>query len=351
MIKINNSIFAASVTLALMGASSVSWADHPSLSFGAATAGPITTIPAATLPRGTRSFGVQVEYVKSKQFSDQQLLDLDAQGIDAHSSGYLVSTSLGFGYGVADDFTVGVRLPFVERAGLRAVNAGSGNVEQLGSSKGLGDVTVLGKYRAISSVNNAYQAALLFGVKARTGETDKRNQAGALFSTEHQPGSGSWDTLLGAAASKAMRRGSIDASVLYAFAGNGAQDTRLGDRLHYNMAMSFRVAGPEEAHAHHHDKHDKHPYVKSEGVVPHAHDAAWDLIMELNGEWQGKQKTAGVAEQNSGGTLVYFSPGVRLSTGNNWAANLSVGVPVIQRLRASHADTDYRVLAGFSMSF
>jgi len=349
MITTNKSICAALLTLALMGASSVSWADHPSLSFGAATAGPITTIPAVTLPRGTKSFGVQVEYVKSKQFSDQQLLDLDAQGIDAHSSGYLVSTSLGFGYGVTDDFTVGVQLPFVERAGLRAVEAGT--VESLGNSKGLGDVTVLGKYRAINSANNAYQAALLFGVKARTGETNKRNQAGALFSTEHQPGSGSWDPLLGAAASKAMGKTSLDASVLYAFAGNGAQDTRLGDRLHYNMAMSFRVAGPEEAHAHHHDKHDKRPYVKGEGVAPHAHDAAWDLIMELNGEWQGKQKTAGVTEQNSGGTLVYFSPGVRLSTGSNWAANLSVGVPVIQHLRASHADTDYRVLAGFSMSF
>jgi hypothetical protein len=330
MIKTTSVKFAASVAVVLIGASAAARADHASISFGVATAGPITTIAASTLPQGMATIGVQVEYVKSRQFSDQQLLNLDEQGIDAHSSDYLVSTSIGFGYGVTNDFTVGVRLPFVERAGLRAVDSNSGNVEQLGSSKGLGDMTVLGKYRAINSVRYAYQAALLFGVKVRTGETGKRDQTGALFTTEHQPGSGSWDVLLGAAASKAIGRASIDASVLYAVAGNGAQDTRLGDRLHYNLAVSYRAGWPEETRT---------------------GNTALDLIVELNGEWQGRQKTAGVTEEFSGGTLVYFSPGIRLSAGGNWAVNLSVGVPALQKLRASHADTDYRILSGFSMNF
>jgi hypothetical protein len=335
-----NHSLAALTALLLVGGSGMARADHPSIAFGTATAGPITTISAATLPQGMKSIGLQVEYVKSKGFSDQQLLDLDAQGIDAHGSDSLTSTSLGFGYGVTADFTVGVRLPYVERSDLRAVHHGS--VERLGSSSGMGDMTILGKYRAINSPQDAYQAALLLGVKARSGDTSERNSDGEPFSAEHQPGSGSWDGLLGAAASKAFGRTAVDASVLYAFAGNGTQDTRLGDRMQYNVAVSHRLGGEEAPHAHHLD-HSK----------PHVHgpEAAWDLVLEINGEWQGRQEVAGVTDEHSGGTLVYLSPGVRLGTGGNWSANLSVGAPVVQKLRAAHAETDYRVLAGFSMSF
>lgn len=335
-----NHSLAALTALLLVGGSGMARADHPSIAFGTATAGPITTLSAATLPQGMKSIGLQVEYVKSKGFSDQQLLDLDAQGIDAHGSDSLTSTSLGFGYGVTNDFTVGVRLPYVERSDLRAVETGS--VERLGRAKGLGDIAILGKYRAINSAQNAYQAALLFGVKARSGDTDRRNSQGSLFSAEHQPGSGSWDTLLGVAASKAFGRTSVDASVLYAFSGNGTQDTRLGDRMHYNMAVSHRIGGPEIGHAHHLDRSKPHV---------HGPKTALDLILELNGECQARQEVAGVTDEHSGGTLVYLSPGVRLGTGGDWAANLSVGVPVVQNQRAAHAETDYRVLAGFSMNF
>ena len=54
---------------------------------------------------------------------------------------------------------------------------------------------------------------------------------GERLETEHQPGTGSWDPLVGFAASKRWGPVSLDGNALYQFSTKGAQDTELGDRL------------------------------------------------------------------------------------------------------------------------
>jgi hypothetical protein len=83
----------------------------------------------------------------------------------------------------------------------------------------------------------------LVGVKTPTGTTDERDNEGELFETEFQPGSGSWDPLIGLAVTRGFGRWSLDSNVLYSLATEGVQQTDLGDRFHYNGAISYRLIG------------------------------------------------------------------------------------------------------------
>ena len=88
-------------------------------------------------------------------------------------------------------------------------------INRRGNSAGFGDVTLLGQYRFHNNAQTGTSAAVLFGFKAPTGSTNQRDAAGELFEAEFQPGSGSWDGLLGAAFTKRTGRWSFDVSGLY----------------------------------------------------------------------------------------------------------------------------------------
>jgi hypothetical protein len=312
------------------------FADHPSVDFGTDTSGPISTIPATTLPKGVFGFGMRAEYVETDRYGDMELEQLAGRHIHAHSADFLLSPSISVVYGVTEDLTLGAQLPYIHRDNLREghhhheEDGGVINeVEKRGDSRGFGDLTLLGKYRFL---DHGWQAALLFGIELPTGQTRDKDREGVRFETEHQPGSGSWDPLLGLAVSKRLANVGFDASVLRAFPTKGAQHTELGDRMHYSVGLSYRLANAVHLH---------------EEGGPHSH-SSWDLILELNGEWEGRQRIRGETEDDSGGNVIYLSPGVRFTSGNNWSGVLSVGVPVAQSIRRSHPENDYRVIVGIS---
>ncbi len=315
-------------------------ADHPTVGFSAGLAGPAITIPATTFPKGSGAVTLRVEYVKSRTFSNAELIRLAAQGTEVHSVDYLLSPSVSAGYGLTDNLTVGLRLPYLLRTDIRSGHNEGGEVviDTHGNSDGVGDLTVLSQYRFVNNEPGRLESALLAGIKVPTGATGVKDRNGELFETEHQPGSGSWDPLLGLAASKRVGAVSLDANVLYTFATGGAQRTNLGDQLHYNLAASYRL-GNEKSHHHSHG-----------GTTEHQH-TTWDLILEVNGEWQEKQKVSNVEDENSGGSLVYLSPGARLCGDNGWAATLSVGIPVIEERNGVQHETDIRMVFGLSKGF
>lgn len=329
----------ALIGLMLDGSCGVARADHPTVGFGAAIAGPAITIPATTLSKGAGAISVRVEYVKFRAFSDAALEQFARQGIEAHSVDYLLTPSVSAGYGITDDLTIGLRLPYVLRTGIRSGHDEGGEVviDTHGDSDGVGDLTVLGQYRFLNSQPINVEGAMLVGLKVPTGATGVKDRNGVPFETEHQPGSGSWEPLFGMAVSKRVGLISFDANLLFTFAGRGAQRTNLGDRLHYNLAASYRL-GNEKSHHHSHE------------TAEHQH-LVWDLILEVNGEWQGKQEISNAVDENSGGSLVYLSPGVRLCGDNGWAATLSVGIPIIEELNGVQHETDVRAVFGLSKGF
>jgi len=74
-----------------------------------------------------------------------------------------------------------------------------------------------------------------------------------------------------------------------------------------------------------------------------------DLVLELNGEWHGHQVEAGVKDPNSGGNVIYLSPGCASAQGN-WSAFASVGLPIVNHLYGVQAEPDWRLLTGVAVT-
>ena len=355
-------------------------AHHPGIGGGSSSGGPINTISAGTLDEGQIAAAVRYEFIRLGQLSDAGLLAAASQGNHAHSMRSIESASLSVAYGVTNNFTVSVRLPGVRRSGIReaaesedmlsgghmsgmdsmsmsGLMSPSGIIAR-GNSSGFSDVTLLGQYRFHQNAATGLEAAVLFGFKAPTGSTRERDNQGRLFEAEFQPGSGSFDGLIGAAVTKRFGRWSLDASGLYMLIGKGTQNTDLGDRFLFGAGVSYRLVGPigSAKEVELHDKCQKDQNRLQEFCLYHAnHDHrdmmktpyTLDLVLEFNGEWHDKQRISGIADPNSGGTTVYLSPGVRVGV-DRFSGFVSVGVPVINQHNGVQSKPDFRVLTGIA---
>jgi len=113
-------------------------------------------------------------------------------------------------------------------------------------------------------------------------DEEPTEHASGRFEAEHQPGSGSWDPFIGIAHSRMWGGLSLHGSLLYSLATEGAQDTDLGDSVHYGVAAVYQLSAAEPSHAH------DHP----EAAHIHAAGIAWDAILEINGEWRDELEIA-----------------------------------------------------------
>jgi len=342
------------------------FAHHTSGAGSTGETGPIVTTPATTIEQGQSSAAVVFEYLKFDALSDAQL------GVPGHphSLDAILASSLIYSYGVTDDLTLTLRLPFIRRTNIREghLHGGEAEIEALGDSAGVGDLSVFGQYRFYRDRATQTEWAFLAGLKLPTGDTSVNTADGnEPFETEFQPGSGAWEGSFGVAFTKRFGAWSFDANVLYTLASEGAQQTDLGDRFQYNAALSYRLTGgaggasgrmragalPQpmyhggpgaHEHSHGHD-HDHGAEVPAAPKGP-----ALDLVLELNGEWHARETIAGATDPNSGGNVVFLSPGLRLSY-DKWSGFVSLGVPVINDLNGIQAEPDWRVLTGVAVNF
>jgi Putative MetA-pathway of phenol degradation len=326
-------------------------ADHMGPS-GVGSGGGMSVFSPDTLDAGHWAAGLRLTTTRPEQRSDAELAALAGQHVHAHNTDYNLNAALGAAYGVNHHLTVSVELPYVRRDNLREGTHAHGGgvavngVEELGSVAGIGEMSLLAKYRL--SESRGPGLALIAGIKLPTGSTHQRSLDGERLETEHQPGTGSWDPILGASASASLGAVTLTASALYQFSGRGAQHTRLGDRRQGGIALSHRFgAAPHEhgpSHNHHHgDELDEH------GAEPRR--ASWDAYVEIAGEWEGRQKVDGEVEAESGGKWAYVAPGLRYSAASGWSASAALALPAWQRIRASHPDNRYRLMLSLGRAF
>jgi hypothetical protein len=318
-------------------------ADHVGPS-GVGTSG-LAVFGPDTLDEGHWAAGLRLLYTKPEQRSDLELEALAAQGIDAHNTNYNFNGSIGLAYGITHELSVSAELPYVRRDDLRV--AEDGEVSQLGSVSGIGDLSLLAKYRLTHGGSSGF--ALIAGIKMPTGSTSRRGANGERLETEHQPGSGSWDPVVGASTATSFGTLRLTASALFQISTMGAQDTRLGNRLQAGIALSHRFGGGAQEHYeavrnhHHGDELDEHS-----GEPPHS---SWDTFVELGGEWEGRQKIGDEVERESGGKWAYIAPGVRFNSREGWSAGAAFALPVWQQIRASHPDNRYRFMLSLGRAF
>ena len=326
---------------ALLALNSPALADHMGPS-GFGSGGGMSVFSPETMDGGHWALGLRLAYTRPEQRSNQELEILAEQGIAAHNTDYNLNASLGVAYGLNHHITLSAELPYVRRDNLR--EADDGEAQRLGSIAGIGDLNLLAKYRLTDSENVGF--ALIGGIKMPTGSTHKSSN-GERLETEHQPGTGSWDPIIGASASTELGALQVTASTLYQISTTGAQTTRLGDRLQAGIALSHRFGEPAhehlESHNHHHgDELDEHH--------EHAH-SSWDAFVEIAGEWEGRQKIDGEIEDASGGKWAWVAPGLRFNGASGWSASAGVAVPVWQEIRASHPDNHYRLVLSLGRAF
>src|SRR5262249_15474808 len=148
--------------------------------------------PASTLDEGQLAVGVMFEYVNLRTLSDGTLIKAAVTGNEGvHDLKTIESVSAIVAYGLTHDFTVGMRVPWVGRTAIREGDASvplNPVVLDRGGPFGFSDVTFLGQYRFFNDKKTQTEAAVLLGVKAPTGATNRYDNQGELFDAEFQPG-------------------------------------------------------------------------------------------------------------------------------------------------------------------
>ncbi|MFZ2197505.1 MAG: transporter [Thermodesulfovibrionales bacterium] len=313
--------FAAAITFLCLMSGTV-LAHHAPGVTGTTQAGPILTTSAATLQKGRLSLTLQSSYVKMDDFSDSELLGYSAREKDVHTLDYLYSVSAAAAYGITDNLTLSLRVPYNGFNNVREAHSDEPEeIHQHGDSDGIGDMTLLAHYRFLQMPSRQLESAVILGTKMPTGKTDEQDIHGERFEAEHQPGSGSWDPIIGVAVTKRLGNVSLDASLRYTLVTEGTQDTDLGDLMNYDLAFSYYVPGR----------------------------LSMDLVLEANGEVKQKEEISGNKDENTGGHTLYLSPGIRVRLNNALSAFISIGFPVIQDLNGIQSDTNFRTLFGISV--
>jgi hypothetical protein len=325
--------------LALFGLNQIVFADHASASFETGAAGAIMTTPGATLPKGEFVVGIRVQSLELDDISDAVLEAAGTADEDVHSVDNLFSASANVAYGITNDLTVGLSMPYVDRSNVREAHSdmGVGESELAGDSNGVSDLTLFGQYRFHRSEEQ--DAAILIGIKTPTGETGVREIEGGLFEAEQQPGSGSWDPFFGLAYNRSLGNIGFSGNVLYTFVTEGTQDTDLGDIFNYNLALTYRTTIPE-------GEHDHHQHAHKGNIIDYI-----DLVVELNGDSRQRVNIGGESEEHSGGHSLYLSPGIRVGLGHSVSLFTSVGIPIVNDLNGLQSEPDYRVIGGVSFIF
>ncbi|PIQ83250.1 MAG: hypothetical protein COV75_08440 [Candidatus Omnitrophica bacterium CG11_big_fil_rev_8_21_14_0_20_63_9] len=288
------------------------------------SAGATVLTPSANmLGKGHGTVGFLFEQQRYNAIPARDAHTLHHDGRDVHGKNHEELYHVSAGYGVTDRFDVFVVAPVVSRTSIQIdSHSALGRGER---SDGLGDLRVVGKYRFWE---DGVDAAALLGVKTPTGETSDRDQAGAKFEAEQQPGSGSWDVTAGVAASRSFwRQVTLASAFQYTYRGEGAQDHKAGDVFRWDLGTSYalRPIG-------------SHPNLS--------------VVLELHSQWAQQDRSRGQRKVfDSGGTTVLLSPGVAADLTESVSAFLAVPVPVYQNLGGEHEELKYELLAGVSWHF
>lgn len=333
-----------------------SLADHVGLQIEGGAGSAITTLGAQTLVKSQQVVGLQYQYLSLDELSDEVLQASDEA---LHSVGEFSQASIGYSLGISDKLTLSTALPYVSRDDFReASHDHHDEAEELGHHadeegaehrdeevepegevtssdiSGLGDLSLLGRYALNDKAsNNLY--ALLVGIKTPTGSTSEKLSNGERAEVEHQPGSGSWDALLGFAYSVPLSaEWDFSSNLLYQLTTEGKRDTEMGDSLMYNAAIVWSPA----SHSHHGDAHANHI------------DQSWQFVLELNGEWRDKTELDGSNDRNTGGNVIFGTAGLRWGY-SAWSTFLSLATPMHTNFNGVQSEPDWRFSTGVSLAF
>lgn len=184
------------------------------------------------------------------------------------------------------------------------------------SSSGLGDVSVFAKYVVlqIDRPQETFRLAPKAVVKFATGD---EKEAPPL-------GTGSTNLSLGAVGAWLKGRSGIYVETLFQVNGaSGGKD--LGNGLVYNAALPYRLR----------------PAVYETYPAQQV-----NAYLELNGSWTDRDRLDGRSVNDSGGHMLFLSPGIQYIPVSQFLVETSVQIPVVKDLHGAQMEPDWTISAG-----
>jgi Putative MetA-pathway of phenol degradation len=298
-----------SLIISIIG-SHAAFADH-----GPGTSGSgFTTLSAETLKPGKFSAAFQSDWTEFDSPGGMP------EGVDLLDRSFL--STLNLSYGVVENFQLGLTYGYFASQGNREFEGGD---KLTSDPDGFTDLWLTGKYRFYQGP--AGQFAMLNGIKLPTGDSTLKNSEGEPVEPSATAGTGAWDGQVGLAYTLPLAPAlTLDASAIYTIRGE-AHDYRLGNRLDLGTSLAWRIFGDV-------------------ATFPQT-----SLVMEATLRHVAKSEDEGKAEDGTGGTVLFLSPGVKVSFTEQLGASLGVQIPVIQNLGGNSLETDFRLITGISYSF
>ena len=94
-------------------------------------------------------------------------------------------------------------------------------------------------------------------------------------------------------------------------------------------------------HAHDRDNPETHE---------HGSERSLDLTLGLNGAWHDRQEIAGVRDDNTGGHVLYFTPGLRLN-GERTTTSFTFDIPIATSLNGVQSEPDWQFNTSIGVKF
>ena len=228
----------------------------------------------------------------------------------------------GFDYTVDPNWGIGVQLPVVNRSHSHIHNHGGGQIPEAWSFTEIGDARVVGRYRFSPVETHVVAFGLQFGVKLPTGKIDVANEDGDVAERSLQPGSGTADAILGAFFSGPLgNRATWFADVNWQTPLDERDEYKPGSQAGFDIGASYPWTGRVA------------------------------LQLQLNTHWKDRDSGANAEPDDTGGSFVHLSPGVRVALGDKTQLYGFVQVPLYQRVNGVQLIADWSVAAGLSHRF
>lgn len=228
------------------------------------------------------------------------------------------------GYGVTADLALFGALPYFDkRVDFTMDGARIGR-----SAQGIGDATALGRYTvyADNAAGRTFRISPFAGVQMPTGKDNTRDRFGAL-PRDLQVGTGAWDPLAGVVATLQTFDYELDAQVQYR-ANTSAEGFAFGNEARLDGSLQYRLW----------------PRTLGRGLPGFLYG-----VIEANLIHQDHNRAAGLADPNSGGTVLFIDPGLQYVT-RKWVLEAIAPLPAVQNLNGTGVRNDYAVLFGFRVN-
>lgn len=176
--------------------------------------------------------------------------------------------------------------------------------ERRRTARGVSDLEAQGLLQ-IAQTSDAHEAwiALILGATAPTGSNELRDPVGEKLDAHLQPGTGAWTGTAGLHAALRVGTGVLDASVIDRASGESRHGYRYGNALLYNAGVSSREIG------------------------------GWQLLAQLNGRTAARDRLEDQSlGENTGGTVLYLTPGARWRGPQGVTLEGAVQIPVLESL-------------------